>query len=234
MKAIDTLFLLIVALLVLPICVQAQQYNPTEPWPYLYQDFEPGNIFTSKEVLIGYDQVNVNVINGRLHYVEGGTIMEANMANIHVVRINEDVYLNVGGRLMRVLRESEHTAVVLETEVDYDEMSKVNIGYGRSAVASAQDISLMSLSGSDNLNKSLLDVQKDKYNGKVLPLDERTYLVVDGLLFKTDRSDILNHPRVNRKATSDFIKQNKIKFKRPEDLEKLGEYLHTQLTPEKQ
>lgn len=135
---------------------------------------------------------------------------------------------------MRVLRESEHTAVVLETEVDYDEMSKVNIGYGRSAVASAQDISLMSLSGSDNLNKSLLDVQKDKYNGKVLPLDERTYLVVDGLLFKTDRSDILNHPRVNRKATSDFIKQNKIKFKRPEDLEKLGEYLHTQLTPEKQ
>ncbi len=225
-------YLLLLCCLLLPIAGLAQRYAPTEPWPYLYEDFQGGNIFTNKEEMIGYDQLNVNVINGRLHYVENGTIMEANMLNVHVVRIDKDVYLNVGGRLMRVLRESEHTAVVLGTEVDFDEMAKADIGYGRSSVASTQELTLMSLSGSDNLNKSLLDVQKTKYNGKVVPLKEQIFLVVDGILFQADRSSVVNHAGVDKKAAVDFIKKNKIKFRNPEDLEKLGEYLHTQLTSE--
>lgn len=232
-------YLLLLCCLLLPIAGLAQRYAPTEPWPYLYEDFQGGNIFTNKEEMIGYDQLNVNVINGRLHYVENGTIMEANMLNIHVVRIDKDVYLNVGGRLMRVLRESEHAAVVLGTEVDFEEMKKANIGYGRSSVASTQDVSLMALAGSDNygnlgglLNKTLLDVQKNKYNGKVVPLKEQIFLVVDGILFQADRSSVVNHAGVDKKAAVDFIKKNKIKFRNPEDLEKLGEYLHIQLTSE--
>ena len=206
----------------------AQRYNPTEPWPYLYEDFQPGNIFTNKEETLGYQELNVNVINGRLHYVDNGTIMEANMLNIHVVGIEKDWYLNVGGRLMRVLREGEHCAVVLGTEVDYDEMAKSNIGYGRSAVASTQDISLMSLEGSNNNNKSMLEVQKTKYNGKALPLRETTFLVVDGRLFPTDRQSLLKESGVARKMLSDFIKTEKIRLKKWEDLEKVGEFIHNQ------
>ena len=239
MKTHRPYLFLLSCLLALPFGARAQRYAPTEPWPYLYEEFQGGNIFTNKEEMVGYDQLNVNVINGRLHYVENGTIMEANMLNVHVVRIDKDVYLNVGGRLMRVLRESEHTAVVLGTEVDFEEMNKANIGYGRSSVASTQDVTLSSLAGSDNygimsglLNKTLLDVQKNKYNGKVVPLKETTFLVVDGILFQADRSSIVNHAGVDKKATVDFIKKNKIKFRNPEDLEKLGEYLHTQLTSE--
>ena len=71
-----------------------------------------------------------------------------------------------------------------------------------------------------------------KYNGKVVPLKEQIFLVVDGILFQADRSSIVNHAGVDKKATVDFIKKNKIKFRKPEDLEKLGEYLHTQLTSE--
>lgn len=206
----------------------AQRYNPTEPWPYLYEDFRPGNIFTNKESTIGYRELNVNVINGRLHFIDNGMIMEANMMNIHVVGIEEDVYLNVGGRLMRLLREGEHCAVVLGTEVDYDEMAKSNIGYGRSAVASTQDVSLMSLEGSNNNNKSLLEAQKTKYNGKVLPLRQTTYLVVDGRLYPTDRQSLLKESGVDRKVMSDFFKAEKIRLKQQEDLEKVGEFIHNQ------
>lgn len=229
MKQLSSFLLASVALLLAVLVpAKAQRYQPTEPWPYLYEDFQPGNIFTNKEETLGYQELNVNVINGRLHYVDNGTIMEANMLNIHVVGIEKDVYLNVGGRLMRVLREGEHCAVVLGTEVDYDEMAKSNIGYGRSAVASTQDISLMSLEGSNNNNKSMLEVQKTKYNGKALPLRETTFLVVDGRLFPTDRQSLLKESGVDRKVFSDFIKTEKIRLKKWEDLEKVGEFIHNQ------
>lgn len=217
-----------VALFSLAVPAEAQRYHPTEPWPYLYEDFKPGNVFTNKEETIGYQQLNVNIIDGKLHYIEDGIIMEANMMHVHVVGIDEDVYLNVGGRLMRVLREGEHCAVVLGTEVDFDEMAKSNIGYGRSAVASTQDISLMALAGSNNSNKSLLEAQKTKYNGKILPLRETTHLVVDGRLYPADRHDLLKESGVDRKVLSDFIKTEKIRFKKPEDLEKVGEFIHNQ------
>jgi len=216
----------LLASVLLPLSASAQKYTPTEPWPYLYEEFTPGNVFTSLEGTIGYDQLNVNIIDGKLHYIKEGTIMEAAMGGIHVVGIDKDVYLNVGGKLMLLLKEADHCAVVKGTEIDYDEMAKVNIGYGKSATASTQNISLMSLSGSDNLNKSLSVVEQTKYNGKVLPLKEHIYLVVDGILVRATKSDVISTGWADKKEVSSFVKTNKIKWNDPEGLSLLGEYLY--------
>lgn len=202
----------------------AQRYEPTESWPYLYEDFSPGNVLTARQGTIGYRQLNVCVSDGGLYYIKEGTIMKADMAGIHTVGIGDEVYLNVRGRLMRVMAETEHCAVVRDVEVNTDEMAKKSIGYVRSAVASTEYI--------QPLEKSLLEAEKNKFNGRVLPLREHFYLVVDGQLIPAGRSEVLKWSGSEKQATQAFLKENKIKWSRPEDLARLGEFLHGLHTPE--
>lgn len=48
----------------------AAGYEPTTSWPYIYEQFMPGHIKTHQGGDISYDKLNVNLVSGRVHYVE--------------------------------------------------------------------------------------------------------------------------------------------------------------------
>ena len=71
-------------LLVLPL--GAAEYEPTTNWPYVYEEFIPGHIKTHQGADISYDRLNVNLVSGKVHYVEDGVIMQADLNTIALLK----------------------------------------------------------------------------------------------------------------------------------------------------
>lgn len=204
------------------------KFDPTTTWPYVYEDFAEGTVLSENGSTLDYNLMNVNLVNNTLHYVKDGVIMQVNMSTVYVVRIKGDVYLNAMGKLMKVDKESENGAVVTLTEIDKEKMSRSNIGYGTSAVASTQNVGLHMIEGAlGGLNKSLSSSVKDKYNGDNLILKETTYLIVDGLLIAARKKDISTDERFDSKKIEAYFKSHKIKWNKTENLSELVEFLHT-------
>ena len=228
MKIIGTLAAAVLSLFMQYGTSVETRFDPTTTWPYIYEDFSPGSVFAENGNTIEYNLLNVNLVNNTLHYVKDGIIMQVDMKTVYVVRIKEQVYLNVQGELMEVINETENGAVVLHKEIDKDKMSRANIGYGTSPVASTQNIGLFALEGSlGGLNKSLSASEKDKFSGDNLELKKTTYLVVDGLLVPANKKEILSDGRFDTKQTENFFKTHKVKWNKTEDLSSLVEFLHT-------
>lgn len=206
--------------------VAQNRFRPLESWPYIYEDFNPGSIFMSKGNVIQYNQLNINLIDGKVHYIEDGTVMQADINNVNLVRIRHDVYLNHGGYMYKVQAETKHGAVLLKKEADIEEMSKADIGYGRSATASTSSLRVFALDGGNLINKSLEDINKNRYSGKELILRERYYLIIDGKLVRASKNEVLSWSGTNKNLTKKYIKDNKVKWKNEYDLSLLVEFLY--------
>lgn len=215
----------------LALSARAQGFEPREKWPYIYEDFQAGNIFDGKQTL-PYDQMNVCVTDGHLHYVKDGIIMESPMYNVQVVKVGSDVFVNAGGRLMRLIVETEHGAVVRSVMLDTEELSKSSIGYGKSSVASTQNVSLMSLAGTNMNTKSLISVQDEKMSGVRLPLRKQYYIVVGQIAIRAVKSEVVSYPGCDPDAVKAFLKAEKIRWTKPDDLARLAEFMYTQLNHE--
>ena len=48
------------------------KFEPTTTWPYLYGNFSPGAVFNNKGNTISYDKINININNGKMHFVKDG------------------------------------------------------------------------------------------------------------------------------------------------------------------
>lgn len=211
------------------VAVGQDKFEPLTSWPYVYDEFLPGTVFNNKGNTIEYDKLNVNIVNGKMHFVKDGKIMEIDMMTVNVVRVEKDVYLNVFGKLMKVLKETDNGAVVSLKEIDVDKMSRTSIGYGTSAIASTQNVSTAALESNTGsiINKSLGSVIQDKYSGDPLALKETTYLVVDGLLVPARKKDVTSDARFDSKKVEEYLKSHKVKWNNVENLSELVEFLNT-------
>ena len=224
--------LLIIAALLAGLSASAQSFKPLETWPYLYEDFTEGGAITFNDDVVKYDRMNINLIDGKLHYIQNGTIMVADLLKIKYVTIEADVYANVMGRLMKVLRETPHGGVLLDRTVNAEEMKKASIGYGKSAVASTQHVSSMALEAPNDFNtgvvgRSLDDFNTDKYSGNELPVKETRYLSVDGYTVRAAKKEVMAFPGIDANALKSYLKAGKVKFNNVEDLASLVEFLHS-------
>ena len=61
--------------------------------------------------------------------------MLADMNSIYTVKIGDDVYVNVMGRLYKVMSELDKGLVLMQESLDEDKLNKVDIGYGVSSAA---------------------------------------------------------------------------------------------------
>jgi len=217
------------AMLALPLF--AQEYEPRETWPFLYESFQVGATRTLDGTLSSDARFNVAVHDGTLMYVgEDDTIMRADMSRVYTARVGDDTYLNVMGRMYKVLSELDCGQVLLGTEVDVDEQNKVNIGYGiSSSTASVQGVAVLLDGRFDLLNQNIRQTEENKFRGEVLPVKETTYLHVGTRLIPASRQEVLNLPGVDRKAANAFFKQEKIKWKDTASLEKVLVFVHAQL-----
>lgn len=86
---------------------RAQNYEPMDTWPYLVQDFVKGDIRMTNGNVLKSKEVNFNIIDGKLHYIENGVIMSAEMVQVSSVVTESATYLNVWGRMMKVVASDE-------------------------------------------------------------------------------------------------------------------------------
>lgn len=223
------LFVLVGVLLSSPLF--SQDFRPRETWPFLYEEFQSGAARTLDGSLNTEARYNVSVLDGTLLFVDANeTIMRADMSRVYTTRIGEDVYVNIMGRMYKVLSELDCGVVVLDTTVDTAQLERVNIGYGKSAVASTQNVSLLSMfESSASSGLQLKGAASGKYDGKELPVKQMYYLRVGMQLIPATRSDVINVPGVDKKAANAFFKQEKIKWKDVASLEKVLVFLNEQI-----
>ena len=213
-----------------------QKYEPRDSWPYIYEDFQEGAVRAVNGELISEGIFNVEIVRGKLHYVVGSTIIEADISRIYTAKIGSMVYVNRAGRMLKVLAESEYGAVLQDVRVDMDELNKTDIGYGiSSSTASHQQTNLTQL-GLDNISGINLlkenayeDLVLRKGSGKVLPTLTTNYLFVKGLQIRADRRNFLDVPGIDKKEAARFLKENKIKWNDIASLAKAIEYLYKNL-----
>ena len=209
----------------------AQRYEPRDTWPFIYEDFQEGVTRTKSGALVSEADFNISVQDGALMYIgPDGILMRADMMTIYSARLGDDYFINVYGKMYRVLYEVEGGAVLLEQAIDVDALDKVSIGYGVTSSTGSSRNATNLVEGRFNLiQQSIEKISKDKYTGAVLPTRETRYLLVNGVLIPATRSEVLSWPGVDRKETSAFLKTEKIKWKDAESLGKLAVFLLQQL-----
>lgn len=215
---------------------QNKKYKPLTSWPFVYEDFQPGRITTYQGAAIDYDQLNISLINGKPLFIKDGKIMEPDSKTIALLVIGEDSYISANGVLLKVLKNTLKSAVVQMEIVDAEAMNKANIGYGKSSLASTQNVSASALSFEfevvnagviDGFNNKGLDTMKqDKESGETLATKRSIGIYYKGMFVPATRYDVLNIFGIDKEAVKDFIKAEKIKFNKVDDLAKLVDFLY--------
>ncbi len=218
------IFISIIMSMVVTLCL-AQDYEPTTTWPYLYDDFTAG-VLTDKGGASIEGLYNIHILHGRLHFIEGDMIKEAKALDVVSVKIGDDVYRNVGGTLMQVLARSDKGYVVRKTEIDAAAMNATGGAYGASSSTLAtQALSSLEFMGSGSGPVNHMNMKSSKNDGKTLPLIVKTYLVFDYNVVFAAKRDVLAVDGVDKGAVNAFIKENKIKWKDPQSLIKLVDFI---------
>ncbi|MCD8312914.1 MAG: hypothetical protein LUC24_01975, partial [Bacteroidales bacterium] len=149
--------------------------------------------------------------------------------SIALLTIGEDSYVAASGKMVKVLKNTLKGAVVLSSTVDYDTLNKADIGYGSSATASTQNVSIAALSSEMDfsINKSLETVSTDKDSGTPLPIANVTGIYYKGMFYPATRTDVMSIPGIDKDALKDYIKKEKIKFNDVDSLGKLVDYIYS-------
>ena len=215
---------------------QNKKYKPLTSWPFVYEDFQPGRITTYQGAAIEYDQLNISLINGKPLFIKDGKIMEPDSKTIALLVIGEDSYISSNGMLLKVLKNTLKSAVVQMEIVDTEAMNKTNIGYGKSSLASTQNVSASALAlESDVMNAGVIDgfnnkgvdtMKQDRNSGETLVTSRSIGIYYKGMFVPATRYDVLNIFGIDKDAVKDFIKTEKIKFNKVDDLAKLVDFLY--------
>jgi hypothetical protein len=170
-------------------------------------------------------QLNVNVRHDRLHFIDKEIIKDADLSRVLVVTAGDDKYIPVDGELRKVFAESDKGAVVASLLGDFAALQETGGGYGASSeTASTRKLSSVEVDGQVNQNHML--ILQEKENGAELNLITTYYLIQGKSCIKATRKDVesvlSDAAKANWKA---WLKANKIKWKDPESLLKVVEFI---------
>ena len=164
----------------------------------------------------------------KLHFIEGAYIKAADMVDVLTVRIGQDVYQNAAGEMLKVLSKSEKSLVLEAQEIDYAALNETGGAYGSSSTTIGTT-ALSSLEGIGGTNSSAninhMELKMNKESGKALTLISQKFLFVKGQKIKASKRDFMDVPGLDREYAKTFLKQNKIKWNKVQDLQKAGDFL---------
>lgn len=218
MKRILTLILASASAL----CLSAQNFEPTSTWPYIYPEFTKGTLHvTASQEREGL--YNIHILEGRLHFIDGELVKEANPADVYSVRIGDEIYLNAGGTMMKVLAESDAGVVLQETVVDKARLNSSGAAYGASSNSMAtRSLSSLEQTGSmTNINH--MELKNARNDGEILPLVQKIYLMYGGNIVYASRKDVAE--AAGEPEMKAFLKTHKIKWKDPQSLLQVVDFL---------
>lgn len=208
------------------------RFEPLDSWPYTNEVFSEGAVRTINGSFLDYALLNVHIPSGRLHYVQNGTIMQADMAKILTARIGDDVYINVMGKMQKVLEETEAGAISLLTSVDTEELNKVNIGYGVTSSTASTSSATLGLMDLNNLgfNITFSQAEEKKTTGAILPLKTELFFLVEGKVIPANKKAVIGI--CGKEDTKAFLKVNKVKWNKPATLVPVLDFLKSHITNE--
>lgn len=205
----------------------ASDFVPTTTWPYVYEDFTSGEaILTNGQHKKGL--YNIVLTDSKLHFVEGDLVNEARMFDVAGVTIGEDYYVNVGGKLYKVLSKSDEALVVEGSEIDYARLNSTTGAYGSSANSvSTQSLSSLEGIGGTRANMNHMELKNSKESGKSLSLITKKYIAFNGIATAANKRDILSlAARYGKKSeVAAYIKTSKVKWNSPVSLQGLADFL---------
>lgn len=205
----------------------ADDYEPTSTWPYIYSEFMSGQLQMpgggTKDALF-----NVCLTNATLHFIEGDMVREASSADVFAVRIGGDYYVNAGGKVLKVLSKSDKGMVLEQLDVDYAKLNSSQGAYGSSGSTIATQ-NLSSLEGigasATNMNMNHMVLRNSKDEGKILPLIRKMAVFVGGKLVDAMPKEIQAAFGVDKDSFKLFQKENKIKWKDPQSVQKVVDFV---------
>lgn len=203
------------------------QYVPTTSWPYVYDEFQDGSLIWNGGKEKG-GKYNINLADKKLHFIEGAYIKAADMVDVLTVRIGQDVYQNAAGEMLKVLSKSEKSLVLEAREIDYAALNETGGAYGSSSTTIGTT-ALSSLEGIGATNASAninhMELKMNKENGKTLSLITKKYVFVKGQKFYATKKDFMEIPGLDKEAAKQFLKEQKIKWNKVQDIQKVGDFL---------
>lgn len=232
----NKLFLSVFALLLAfqaPAAAQGR-YVPHEKWPFLNEDFAPGEVIASDGSRLVMEKLNIGVNGGKLFYVENDTLKMAGLTP-KAVRIAGVDFINSQGELMKVLRRTEHGAVLLATRVNHEAMTRADVGYGfKSSVSAVEKRDIFEGANgatlSLRLNQPLTDAAAQKLGGAELILTETKFIHLNGgYRVRAIKSDVKSDSRLDGKKLNAFWKASKVKYSDDDSLAALVEFLYSEL-----
>ena len=203
----------------------AQDFQPTTSWPYIYEDFDSGKLaMTGGKTVDG--KYNICLSDGSVHFIEGSLVKQASALDVTSVQIGQDVYINAAGRMMKVVAKSDNGVVAESISVDFAKLNETGGAYGSSSSSNATTaLSSLEGIGGTRTNMNHMELKAGKDDGKTLPLISKYYLVYGGKTIFAGKRDLEDIPGVDKSGLNAFIKANKIKWRKPESLILLVDYL---------
>ena len=212
----------------------AQKYEPRDTWPFVYENFTDGSLYSSTGEVLLSARMNVSVLNQKLYYLKGETIMEADMVRLYAAKIGpaEDLYVNVGAKMYRVLAESDGGAALQADILDVERYNKASIGYGvTSYTASTQNVSGLAMESSAGVNINTAMASRE--GGEPLPILEKKYILYgQGRMVPALKREVMDIPDLDKQAAKEFFKENKIKWNQAASLTQVADFLTNNLEHE--
>lgn len=205
----------------------AQNVSPTVNWPYMYPDFVEGEMDKmGGQIEKGRYNIHLNV--GALHYLNDGTIKEHPTVGVKSMTIGDDVYRNVGGKMLKVLAQTEGGFVVIETLANFTGIISRDGAYGGAVANRDKTFSHQENNGSFNgylVTDNYKDLIAIKDDSDKVPVTRKIFIVIGHQMIFANKSTVIDMTGVDKKAFSAFLKSNDIKWKDPEDLVKVIDYI---------
>lgn len=209
---------LYISILCFTTALQAQDI--TTMWPYKYSDFRNGTVyFINKKTLSA--PVNVHLLKSTLHYLDSDQVKEVTTSEIVLVQIDEDNYFMRDNQLMRVL-SGDSTGFVAELVLaDFGALTESGGAYGSSSnVQATRKLSSLEIGGISITNH--MELKSNKESGSLLPINTKYFIVTPDAVYPATKKGIESQLPDNKKdAFKQFLKQNKVAWKRPESLSAL-------------
>ncbi len=213
MKKILLIFSLLAGSLTL-----AAQEGPTTTWPYLYPVFTDGTIHYSggKEIST---QINVHVAHGDVHFVDKDLVRQLFLTDdIYMITIGDDIYVNPGKGVMKVVAKNYRGCIVQERLGDFAALAETGGAYGTSSTTSATR-KLSSIATDAQINQPYMLLQQGKEDGTTVPLVSKYYIFSSGeLILATKKSVTERIPSQRKDEWKVWLKQNKIRWKEPQSI----------------
>jgi len=222
--------LLIISMALVTVTGALAQFTPTTMWPYVYEDFSEGMIFY-RDGTANKAQVNIHLNAGELQFLKGDVIMTRALDDVDFVVVNNEKFVPANGQMMKVLSENldSRTFVLSSVLADLDALYSGTGAYGSNAnTQSVKNQTSVELGGiMVNSHAKLLEEKKND-SGSLLSTKEKMFIKVDETDSPAFQSDVEN--AFSLKGNGDwksFLKQEKIKWRKPADLQKVADYLST-------